>query len=256
MTSTTSLENLQSCRDATQYYMQVLIDNREIAKYNSDQTAAAGAAYKIWQTRKQLHDDKVNRWQNRTGEYAQYKDAGSVQLRDHVCGACGTVPDPNHCNNGEENVDIITDHNGCGFFGCGKRRRCRIPMGPYNAANPGTFNEPMPEAGKGDFSFAEQISNAGNIQCCANIMNITGDSEDIVQTCSQKIDQAIKDQQDQQQKTQSTQNQNQNEIKNSTLIKGIDNKLLLGGGVAFISLFLLIVIISSIAATRRRASTK
>lgn len=244
-----SLENLQSCRDATQYYMQVLNINSQIAKYNSEQSAAAGAAYKIWQLRKQVHDNRVTRWQNRTGEYANYKDAGSVQLRDHVCGACLTVPDPNHCNNGEENVDIISDSNGCGTALCGKRRRCRIPMGPYNAANPGPFTEPMPEAGKGDYSFEVPISNAGNIQCCANIMNIAGNSEDVVQTCSQRIDQLIQQRQEQDKRNTSSQNQNQN--KNATpsqLISGANSKPVLIGGAALLLLFLLFVV-SSIVIT-------
>jgi hypothetical protein len=234
-----SLENLQSCKEATQYYLQALNVNSQIAEYNSAQTAAAGAAYQVWQQRKRAHEDKVTRWQNKTGEYEKHKMAGEVVNGD---AACKLSKEPNNCPPGQSHVEIITDGD-CSWLNPRRVRRCRINDDEYQRDRPGSFTEPIPEAGKGEYSFAQPITNTGNIQCCANIIKVTGNADDVVQTCSQRLDQAIEQKQKQ---TAPNTNENTNENTNQldpSFIERVDKRTLtiVGAALSFILLLLCIV---------------
>lgn len=227
MTNSVSLENLESCKAAADAYKANAEQNAIITKYNHEQTEKYKAAYSAWQQRKRDFDDKKNRWQNKTGEYDKYKNFESNQVFDgkdtdwsrdcgHCTAACNYPPShewaDNECKRwaGENNYIHSNEyyyngkwrHDNTYWDGaCGKKRvRFECARKPseidkwraaYNADMP-TFTDPEPKEKEGDYAHRTQIDNTGNIQCCANILNINiGDATNVAQTCSQEIDQLI-----------------------------------------------------------------
>lgn len=70
------LAALQACKDSSEQLQTVIAQNTKIAEENTKKNLAAGAAQVIWNAKKKDHDDKVERWKNRKGEYEKWKNYG------------------------------------------------------------------------------------------------------------------------------------------------------------------------------------
>jgi hypothetical protein len=67
----------------------------------------------------------------------------------------------------------------------------RVANAAWQQAKPAAFSEPEPIDGMGDYAHKEPIASAGNVECCANIVNVNGNPSDVAQSCSQQITQII-----------------------------------------------------------------
>ena len=220
MTDSTSLENLKACRDAVNEFKRILLQNEQITKNNEDKQALYRADHGTWKNLKQAFDDKLSRWKNKTGEYSHWNDklaSKDDNFWPEYCwgtGGCRDIQNSNdtvwQCGKRAEILGkydpwgYTSDGNtqACGYDdgGCIRNRRMRCSRSEtskqkinndYNADMP-TFTKPEPIEKVGAYAHDPTIPNDGNVQCCANIFKInTGDVNNVKQSCSQQIDQAI-----------------------------------------------------------------
>ena len=220
--SDVSLENIKACKDAVDEYQRILGLNEEIAKRNTDKTAFYRAAHSVWTTKKQNFDNKLNSWKNKTGEYSHWNDKLASKHDNFwpdYCwgtGGCRDIQqsgDTNwQCGDKAEKSGkydpwgYISDGHtqACGYDdgACIRNRRMRCSRSEtskqkinndYNADMP-TFTDTEPKDKEGQYAYDEQINNAGNIQCCANILKTgLGDTSNVSQSCSQQLTQLEQD---------------------------------------------------------------
>lgn len=224
----TSLENLESCRDAVDAVLDVIKENKIRTEFNDNQDVKLGAAIDAWQKRKEIFEnDQLADWTNKLGDYAIYKDMTRNETFTHPdsdwttnCGViCGYYEanrewNTNNCkteakkrgfphfddyyyNGGwrhsKENIWDGAAGNKKAFYDCSRlQNKIDFAIQEYNSKKP-QFTEPMPTKYNEEYVHQNLLPNDINIQCCANIIRSTGDIYNTAQSCRQSIDQSIKD---------------------------------------------------------------
>lgn len=192
----TSLENLKSCKAATDKVMSTINTNTAIAKFNSDQSKAAGAAHDVWANRKREFEDKLNRWSNRSGEYDVYRLNRENRSRDRKETGEGVNPQNHWCTNdfgnGWEVDGRLVNVFNVGRMSCRKTQaQLDLEEQDYRNAKP-SFTEPEPKDNQGSYAHQTPVQNDTVIQCCANILNMKGEATNVVQSCHTALETQIK----------------------------------------------------------------
>lgn len=199
-----SLANIKACKSAADEFSRILSVNEAIAKANTNKTVEYRAAHKLWSDSKKIFDDKnvsnraarknqQSEWDNKK---QSHKNDAMNERRRAQCGGCGTQQG---CGSG---WDWVQTH-GCGWLNGQCENECKRndTEGDAEASRrvgsvrpseyiDEVFTEPEPKDKEGAYAYDPQITNAGNIQCCASILSIgVGDATNVSQSCSQQLTQ-------------------------------------------------------------------
>lgn len=205
-----SQDNMKSCADAAQAYTLAIETNREILKYNQDQTDRYRAAHAAWILKKQDYERKLADWQNLRGDYAKYKDK-DFQEKFFLDGMCWGASLGNHvprsgntdwqCGNraSSKNLPYAWDWQDTGErsgSGCGCCYRenwyCQRSQSSIDNANRAwqsekpSFVDMEPVDKIGDYAHRDQMNVGGNILCCLNYASFQTGSN-IQQSCEQSV---------------------------------------------------------------------
>jgi hypothetical protein len=177
--------------------------NEEIARFNGNQAAAAGAAWNAWDSRRRTHNDNIKAWDDyRGGKYWEIRN-GAASARKFT--GEGINPTDQWCQN-DFGQDWIASSRNANWANVG-RMECKLSDGALDRISnaqatevttrdkgnrPGAFNEGEPKDTVGAYYHKPQIQFENiNVQCCANILNVQGTARNNMQTCQQSIDQRL-----------------------------------------------------------------
>lgn len=205
--TSSELEKLLACRNASNCYSALNTYNSEIAAYNDIQSKRLSTAVTEYENRLKIHNARLDEWTNRKGEFAKYKNHGKNNefwATSHD-GTCWWGENWNEAHNWCHNAANNKGYDGenywakewgwCygryGNFLCQKPKETILAQEQeYQAAKP-QFFEVKPTFEK-DFPKAEQLQlGTINIQCCSNTISGTGNFTDNIQQCQQEINQKI-----------------------------------------------------------------
>jgi hypothetical protein len=202
------LEYLKSCRESTAKFIQIANKNEEISKRNFEKSTKLSNLVSQWEQEQKVYKNRLNEWETMSGEYAQWdrikRDLQNEKRNWNNCIPWNETSAGKHndwCrndNNGEDWYHAGQDGGGCTpGFGKGVCQRTndqvnkQLEIRGYDNSKP-VFLKPKPdETNQPDLAQEEQIRSDTNIQCCANIMNITGNAFDVAQSCQQSIEQTL-----------------------------------------------------------------
>lgn len=208
-----SLENLKSCKDAVETYKKYLDENNEVKKYNDEQDNKYRAALTAWQKAVDIETDLKKRFKGKYSQWKGYNDDDEFRL-GCKCGPylgleTPDFPDkfPQGCegaarakgkiryNEYKRSYNDMECNKGttwCLDWSC-KRPKDVIDRLTKEYNDAFFYTVPKPEQKKGEFVHKNQTTLGGNVQCCANIMKLTGNinAQDVYQQCEQEIQQKI-----------------------------------------------------------------
>ncbi len=182
----------QACIDALGIYKSTMDSNVAIAQFNSDQSAKAGQAYSEWDKEYQQHLKKFNYWKNRTGEYARFAQQ-EAELRAHrkPTGE-GIQPQAQWCMN-DHGANYDAESRSANGAGVGRmickytEQFIRGQVEPGHQAVMPRFDKPAPVDRTGQFAHKTQVDNDVDIQCCSNVVNVSGNASDVYLSCRQAL---------------------------------------------------------------------
>ena len=182
----------KSCIDALDIYKQTVDSNTAIAKFNTDQSAKAGQALVDW-TREQAQFQKDSiEWRQKTGKFADFgnKERDLRAFRKNspsdFSPAASWCTDMGAQYTGESRVTDWANH---GHFVCKYDERfinSVLDNAGYNLAIP-KFGKPAPADKAGPYAHKTQVDADVNLQCCSNIVNVSGNASDVYATCHQEL---------------------------------------------------------------------
>lgn len=199
---TAALEDLKACKDAVEQYKRILLENEEITKRNAEKTAQYRAAHSAWAIRKKSNEDAQASWDARKTQIFN----GNQESREwNACVASWEADAGKHDDWCRNDFGHGWFHSGKTGYRCGLQNKgicsktdekrwqeATAQVTAERGARPANFNEPEPRDREGIYAYDPQVQNDGQVQCCANILNINvGDANNVKQTCSQQIQIAI-----------------------------------------------------------------
>jgi hypothetical protein len=205
------LEALYECKNATRCLADAVKFNKEVSDKNkkiSDNFEKDLNTYKI---AKSEHLNKLDNWQKKIGEFSEYSKRDGVNREfwaaDYDNGLCRWDQNGGAANDACQWAANKQGYNGDRYFAKGwgyctslhgaVNFLCKKPddvvaseINEYMSKKP-VFS--LAEPKESDYAKIQQIPiDNASISCCTNYINSSGDITDNVQSCSQKVEDKIK----------------------------------------------------------------
>lgn len=206
------LIQLYACKDASNCLSDTIKLNKEKSEYNKKQSDNLAIALNKYNTELKAYNDKLDRWEKRTGEFEKFKKYDGTDRGFWANGHDGTCwwgenwnGAHDWCHNAANNKGYDGENYWAKEWGwCSGRYGnffCKKPddiilkqKREYNDAKP-SFSTSKPT--ELDFPKKQLLPTDINIQCCSNYLGGDAEFTDNIQLCSQiietKIQSLIKD---------------------------------------------------------------